>query len=30
MFTTQKENSIIDIILENFESSFGWVKKIGK
>lgn len=29
MFTPQKEKSIIDVIIENFESSFGWVKKIG-
>lgn len=30
LFTPEKEKSIIDIILENFESTFGWVKNIGK
>ncbi len=29
MLTPSQEESIIDIILKNFESSFGWVKKIG-
>lgn len=29
LFTPQKEKSIIDIIMENFEASFGWVKQIG-
>lgn len=28
LFTPQKEKSIIDIILENFEGTFGWVKNI--
>lgn len=28
LFTPEKEKSIIDIIIENFESAFGWVKKI--
>jgi hypothetical protein len=28
LFTPQKEKSIIDIILENFEGTFGWVKGI--
>ena len=30
MLTPTREESIIDIILKNFESSFGWVKKVGK
>jgi len=30
LFTPVKEKSIIDIILENFEGTFGWVKNIGK
>ena len=30
LFTPEKEKSIIDIILENFEGPFGWVKNIGK
>jgi len=30
LFTPEKEKSIIDIILENFEGTFGWVKNIGK
>jgi len=30
LFTPNKEKSIIDIILENFEGTFGWVKNIGK
>ena len=29
LFTPVKEKSIIDIILENFEGAFGWVKNIG-
>lgn len=29
LFTPTKEKSIIDIIIENFEASFGWVKNIG-
>lgn len=29
LFTPEKEKSIIDIILENFEGTFGWVKNIG-
>ncbi len=28
LFTPQKEKNIIDIILENFEGTFGWVKDI--
>lgn len=28
LFTPEKEKSIIDIILENFEGAFGWVKNI--
>lgn len=28
LFTPVKEKNIIDIIIENFESSFGWVKNI--
>jgi hypothetical protein len=30
LFTPIREKSIIDIILENFEGTFGWVKNIGK
>ncbi len=30
LFTPDKEKSIIDIILENFQGAFGWVKNIGK
>jgi hypothetical protein len=30
LFTPEKEKNIIDIILENFEGTFGWVKNIGK
>jgi hypothetical protein len=30
LFTPEKEKSIIDIILANFEGTFGWVKNIGK
>ena len=30
LFTPEKAKSIIDIILENFEGTFGWVKNIGK
>jgi hypothetical protein len=30
LFTPEKEKSIIDIILENFQGAFGWVKNIGK
>lgn len=30
LFTPDKEKSIIDIILENFQGTFGWVKNIGK
>lgn len=30
LFTPQKEKSIIDIILENFQGTFGWVNNIGK
>lgn len=30
LFTPNKEKSILDIILENFSSTFGWVKNIGK
>ncbi len=29
LFTPIQEKSIIDIIIENFESTFGWVKNIG-
>ena len=29
LFTPNKEKSIIDIILENFQGTFGWVKNIG-
>ena len=28
LFTPIQEKSIIDLILENFESTFGWVKNI--
>ena len=28
LFTPVKEKNIIDIIIENFEASFGWVKNI--
>ncbi len=30
LFTPIQEKSIIDIIIENFTSTFGWVKNIGK
>jgi hypothetical protein len=30
LITPVKEKSIIDLILENFEGTFGWVKNIGK
>ena len=30
LFTPNKEKSIIDIIMENFSGTFGWVKNIGK
>ena len=30
MLTPSQEESIIDIIIKNFESTFGWVKKVGK
>jgi hypothetical protein len=30
LFTPDKEKSIIDIIMENFQGTFGWVKNIGK
>jgi len=30
LFTPEKEKSIIDIIIENFEGTFGWIKDIGK
>ncbi len=30
LITPVKEKSIIDIILENFEGTFGWVKNVGK
>ncbi|MDP3963929.1 MAG: fibronectin type III domain-containing protein [bacterium] len=30
LFTPEKEKSILDIILENFEGTFGWVKNVGK
>src|SRR3989344_782340 len=30
LFTPEKEKSIIDVILENFQGTFGWVKNIGK
>lgn len=29
LFTPIQEKSIIDIIIENFESTFGWVKNVG-
>jgi hypothetical protein len=29
LFTPMQEKNIIDIIIENFESTFGWVKNIG-
>lgn len=29
LFTPAKEKNIIDIIIENFEGTFGWVKNIG-
>jgi len=29
LFTPIQEKNIIDIIIENFESTFGWVKNIG-
>jgi hypothetical protein len=30
LITPIKEKNIIDIILENFQGTFGWVNKIGK
>lgn len=30
LFTPIQEKNIIDLILENFQSTFGWVKNIGK
>ena len=30
LFTPAKEKNIIDIILENFEGAFGWIKNIGR
>jgi hypothetical protein len=30
LYTPDKEKSIIDIIIENFKSTFGWVNNIGK
>ena len=30
LFTPEKEKSIIDILMENFEGSFGWIKNMGK
>jgi hypothetical protein len=30
LFTPDKEKSILDIIMENFSGTFGWVKNIGK
>ncbi len=30
LFTPEKEKSIIDIIIENFQGAFGWMKKIKK
>jgi hypothetical protein len=30
LLTPEKEQSIIDIIISNFQSTFGWMKKIGK
>jgi hypothetical protein len=29
LFTPEQEKSIIDIILENFEGAFGWIRNIG-
>lgn len=29
LFTPEKEKNIIDIILENFEGTFGWIQNIG-
>jgi hypothetical protein len=29
LFTPIQEKNIIDLILENFQSTFGWVKNIG-
>ncbi len=29
LFTPVKEKSIIDIIIENFEGAFGWIKNVG-
>ena len=30
LFTPQREKSIVDIIMENFQGTFGWVSNIGK
>jgi len=30
LFTPVQEKNIIDLIIENFEKTFGWVKKVGK
>lgn len=30
LFTPAKEKNIIDLIIENFQGTFGWVKNIGK
>jgi len=30
LFTPQREKSIIDIIMENFQGTFGWISNIGK
>lgn len=30
LFTPNKEKSIIDVIMENFQGAFGWVKNVGK
>jgi hypothetical protein len=30
LFTPAQEKSIIDLIIENFQGAFGWVKNIGK
>ncbi len=30
LFTPDQQKSIIDIILENFQGTFGWIKNIGK
>lgn len=30
ILTPSREENIIDIIMKNFESTFGWVKKVGK